>query len=63
VPPKLWAWSFSRGCPTDEVPRKSPVGQNDLGEIGIAGVAAANVVYHVTGVRDLPIMLDMLRRT
>ncbi len=40
----------------------NPLGAKGLGEIGIAGVAAAiaNAVYHATGkrVRDLPITLD-----
>jgi xanthine dehydrogenase YagR molybdenum-binding subunit len=44
----------------------NPLGIKGLGEIGVAGVAAAiaTAVYHATGkrVRDLPIMLDKLQR-
>ena len=42
----------------------SPIGAKGIGEIGIAGAAAAiaNAIYHATGkrVRDLPITPDKL---
>ncbi len=42
----------------------NPLGARGIGEIGLAGVAAAicNAVYHATGVRvrDLPIRLENL---
>ncbi len=44
----------------------NPLGIKGVGEIGIAGVAAAiaNAIYHATGkrVRDLPVTLDKLQR-
>ena len=44
----------------------NPLGVKGVGEIGIAGTAAAiaNAVYHATGkrVRDLPITIDKLLR-
>ena len=43
---------------------ETPIGARGIGEIGLAGTAAAigNVVYHATGVRvrDLPIKIEDL---
>jgi xanthine dehydrogenase YagR molybdenum-binding subunit len=45
-------------------PEATPLGVKGLGEIGIAGTAAAvaNAIYHATGkrVRSLPITIDKL---
>jgi xanthine dehydrogenase YagR molybdenum-binding subunit len=44
--------------------RLTPTGTKGIGEVGLAGVAAAiaNAVYHATGrrIRSLPITLDQL---
>jgi xanthine dehydrogenase YagR molybdenum-binding subunit len=49
----------------EEDPYTNPMGTKGIGEIGIAGTAAAiaNAVYHATGVRvrELPITLDKLQ--
>jgi xanthine dehydrogenase YagR molybdenum-binding subunit len=48
----------------EDDPHVNPIGAKGIGELGIAGTAAAiaNAVYHATGtrVRDLPITLDKL---
>ncbi|MFI1488724.1 xanthine dehydrogenase family protein molybdopterin-binding subunit [Streptomyces sp. NPDC020747] len=57
IPPIDVAW-------LDEPDKTMPLGIIGLGEVGVAGAAAAiaNAVYHATGkrIRDLPITLDKL---
>jgi xanthine dehydrogenase YagR molybdenum-binding subunit len=51
----------------EDEPHLGPTGAKGIGELGVAGTAAAiaNAVHHATGirVRDLPIRMDKLLRS
>ena len=42
--------------------RQPPLGARGIGEIGLAGIAAAirDAVHHATGVRELPVKIEHL---